>query len=113
MLKRGWFDDAVGQVEGRDIFGRLVQSGNSILMIFLPRILSNGMLCPADLRQGIINRKAVDILVNQLETGNRHEVRMSLSYLDILGTFEKRLHLCGSLRCTRDAQFTGAGADCC
>lgn len=28
MIERGWFDDAVGRVEGRDIFEGLMQSGN-------------------------------------------------------------------------------------
>lgn len=28
MLDRGWFDDAVGRVEGREIFRGLMTSGN-------------------------------------------------------------------------------------
>jgi hypothetical protein len=29
MFDKGWFDDAVGRVEGLKIFGELVTSGNS------------------------------------------------------------------------------------
>lgn len=30
MLDKGWFDDAVGRVEGSKVFGELVTSGNLV-----------------------------------------------------------------------------------
>lgn len=37
MLDKGWFDDAVGRVEGSKIFGELVASCNSdnVLLIYV------------------------------------------------------------------------------
>ena len=48
------------------------------------------VLGPAELRQQVNGLHLVDILVKRLEAGNRHEVRMSLLCLEILGTFGKR-----------------------
>ena len=91
MLDKGWFDDAVGRVEGRDIFERLMRSGN--LGEFLPRISSNVLSLSDNSRRGVVNRGIIDILMKKLEGGNCHEVRVSLSCLNSLGTFE---NVCGS-----------------
>ena len=49
------------------------------------------MLGPAELRHEVKVFDLVDILVKKLEAGNRHQVRMSLSCLEILGMFGQRL----------------------
>ena len=92
MLDRGWFDDAVGRVEGRDIFERLMRSGN--LGEFLHRILSDVLLRSDNLRRRVVSLGIVTILVKKLEGGNHHEVRVSLSCLDSLGAFE---NICGDI----------------
>ena len=46
-----------------------------------------------ELRQQVIHLGIVDILLKKLEVGDRHEVRMSLICLDILGTLGKCLYL--------------------
>ena len=51
------------------------------------------VLGPAELRRQVKELDLVNILVKKLEAGNRHEVRMSLSCLEILGTFAKCLYI--------------------
>ena len=91
MLDRGWFDDAVGRVEGRDIFERLMRSGD--LGEILSRILSDVLSSSDNLRRRVVNLGIVTILVKKLEGGNCHEVRVSLSCLDSLGAF---VNICSS-----------------
>ena len=39
MLRLGHFDDAVGQVEGFQIFGDIMQHGNVVMVYFDPPVL--------------------------------------------------------------------------
>jgi len=68
MLNRGWFDDAVGRVEGFEVFRGLMTSSNG------------------NLRQQVMdgNFGVVASLIKKLEGGERHDVRTSLICLDII-----------------------------
>ena len=59
------------------------------------------MLGPAELRRQVKAFSLVGMLVKKLEGGKRHQVRMSLSCLEILGTFGKRLYIQYSTHLTR------------
>ena len=78
----------------------------------LPQILSDVLLRSANLRQRVIDFGILAGLMQKLEDGTCHDVRMSLLCLDILGMFGKCLQLHDSLGSTREARPIGPGADC-
>ena len=40
MLKKGWFDDAIGRLEGFEIFRELMKQGNAgMVLVDSPRVL--------------------------------------------------------------------------
>ncbi|KAN0094937.1 Uncharacterized alpha/beta hydrolase domain (DUF2235) domain containing protein [Tylopilus felleus] len=65
MIDKGWFDDAVGRIEGSKIFAELMMSDK--------------------LRREVLLFDIVGTLKKQLEGGNHHETRMGLICLEIIG----------------------------
>ncbi|KAG9313677.1 hypothetical protein JVU11DRAFT_6022 [Chiua virens] len=64
MLEKNWFDDAIGRVEGCEIF--------------------RGLMTSADLRKDVIESDIVLALIRMLAGGERHQTRMSLICINIL-----------------------------
>jgi hypothetical protein len=95
MFDKGWFDDAVGRVEGFKIFGELMESGSSAESL-ADSYLALIMCCLENLlvKQKVIDPGIVATLTKKLEGGERHGVRMSLICLEIIGMSENGLELC-------------------
>lgn len=88
MLRLDYFDDAVGPVEGFQIFGDFMQHGKGTALVILdnpaPSINSRE---PADLRERIKNYDITEVLNTKLRKGRPKETRTSLICLDIFRSF--------------------------
>ncbi|KAG9310463.1 hypothetical protein JVU11DRAFT_9606 [Chiua virens] len=64
MVNKNWFDDAIGRMEGCEIF--------------------RGLMTSVDLREKVLESDIVPTLIKMLASGERNQTRMSLIFIDVL-----------------------------
>ena len=86
MLRLDYFDDAVGQVEGFQIFGKLMQYRKRLSQ---SPLMSVPVLIPGlgDLRKKIKDYNIIEVLNTKLVKGKPKETRTGLICLDIFCAF--------------------------